>query len=181
MSGQWLELTNERTGLTTDQGNRPMATGQDTLTTAPISSSEGWTIIGDNIPKVLLAQYTIPLSRRDFQGYYHCLTFWPSLLLIVVREKSLAKNLNIIIMVSWLQNSSSIMPLWFLCPYLEEAGQGASQELASITLPKSQIHKTNSHRCLCHHGCGGQTQMKGNLLNAQTWLSIRNIFINLVL
>ena len=55
-----------------------------TLTTAPISSSEGWTIIGDNISQVLMAQNTIPITRCEFQGYYHCLTFWPSLLQIVV-------------------------------------------------------------------------------------------------
>ena len=55
-----------------------------TLTTAPISSSEGWNIIGDNISQVLMAQNTIPISRCEFQGYYHCLTFWPSLLQIVV-------------------------------------------------------------------------------------------------
>ena len=85
-----------------------------TLTTAPISSSEGWNIIGDNISQVLMAQNTIPISRCEFQGYYHCLTFWPSLLLIVVRKKSWhLKRLKTSISSSWSLGSKTAAAL---CP-----------------------------------------------------------------
>ena len=143
-----------------------------TLTTAPISSSEGWNIIGDNISQVLMAQNTIPISRCEFQGYYHCLTFWPSLLQIVVfgilkGYKPQYHHHGVLVPE---QQAAALCPCGSFVHTWKKQGRAP---LRSWPASPCQSHKHTTschcHQCLCYHGCGGQKIMEG-LLNTQTWI-----------